>query len=282
MKLHVEVEGPNDATPIVFLHGLTSSGKTWEWLPEEVKRGRRIVRLDFRGHGRSPHTPGHYRLADYGGDVVEVLHQFEMPAVLVGHSLGGVVAWWVAQNHPEIVTAAFLEDPPLLAAETAPEQVARVRELFKLMRANVLNARAGGLSDQQLAARMGAAPSSTRAPATFREISMDDAVEAIAFGQNRLDVGVIEGAIAGSTLADTNVMSPVTPPILILAADDALGAAFPTKAEKRLAETHPNVKVVRIAGAGHGIHDERRHRVTFVRHLRKFLDVHAPSRGART
>jgi pimeloyl-ACP methyl ester carboxylesterase len=282
MKLHVEIEGPNEATPIVFLHGLTSSGKTWEWLPEEVKRGRRIVRLDFRGHGRSPHTPGHYRLADYGGDVVEVLRRFEMPAMLVGHSLGGVVAWWVAQTHPELVAGAFLEDPPLLAAETAPEQVARIRELFKLMRANVLNARAAGLSDQQLAVRMGAAPSSTRAPATFREISMDDAVEAIAFGQNRLDVGVIEGAIAGSTLADTDVKSPVTPPILILAADDTLGAAFPTKAEKRLAETHPNVKVIRISGAGHGIHDERHHRETFVRHLRKFLDVHAPSRAART
>ena len=82
---------------------------------------------------------------------------------------------------------------------------------------------------------------------------MNDAVEAIAFGHNRLDVGVIEAAIAGSTLADTDVKSPVRPSIVILAADDALGAAFPTKAEKRLAVTHPNVKVIRISGVGHGI-----------------------------
>jgi pimeloyl-ACP methyl ester carboxylesterase len=274
--LHVEIEGPANAAPVVFLHGVTSSGKTWEWLPKEVTQGRRIVRLDFRGHGRSAHTPGHYRLGDYGADVVSVLRELDRPAVLVGHSLGGVVAWWVAQNHPEFVVAALLEDPPLLAVEGSPEQVERAHDVFLNMKANVLKLRAAGLSDEQLADRIRSVPFASRGAIPFREIAMDDGIRAIAFAHNRLDIGVLDGAIDRSTLADTDVKSPVRPPILILAADDALGAVFSTRDEKRLRETHPDVEVIRIAGSGHGIHDERRHRETFVRHLCAFLDQRAP------
>jgi pimeloyl-ACP methyl ester carboxylesterase len=72
------------------------------------------VRVDLRGHGRSGHAPGTYTVERYGEDVVAALREgVGRPAVLVGHSLAGVVAWWVAQRHPELVTAAFLEDPPL-------------------------------------------------------------------------------------------------------------------------------------------------------------------------
>ena len=59
--------------------------------------------------------------------------------------------------------------------------------------------------------------------------------------------------------------------MLILAADDAMNAAFPSRHERRQAETHPEVEVVRLAGAGHGIHDERRHRDAYVEHLAGFL-----------
>ena len=72
--LHVELEGPEDGTPVLLLHGVGSSGRTWEWLPGELTRGRRIVRVDLRGHGRSDHAPGSYRLPRYGADVVAVLH----------------------------------------------------------------------------------------------------------------------------------------------------------------------------------------------------------------
>ena len=55
-------------------------------------------------------------ISDYVADVIEVLRA-EGPAVLVGHSLGGVAAWSVAQPAPELVRGAFLEDPPLYGGE---------------------------------------------------------------------------------------------------------------------------------------------------------------------
>jgi pimeloyl-ACP methyl ester carboxylesterase len=273
--LHVEVDGPAGAVPVVFLHGVTSSGKTWEWLPEEVTQRHRIVRIDFRGHGRSDHKPG-YTVADYAGDVLAVLEEVGTPAVLVGHSLGGVVAWWVAQKHPDQATAAFLEDPPLFASELSEERAGRVREIFHLLLANVLSYRAEGLSVEAISKRIGDSAFGPRGVLPFREIAMDDGVNAMAFGLSRLDVRVIEGAIDGSTLASTDVRSPVKRPVTILAADDAFGAAFSVSDQKRLAQTHPSVKVIRVMGCGHGIHDDRRHRETFVQHLCRFLDTHAP------
>ena len=70
MRLHVDVAGPPDGVPVVFLHGVSGSMRTYAWLPEEVTEGRRIVRVDLRGHGRSAHAPGAYDVDSYGEDVV--------------------------------------------------------------------------------------------------------------------------------------------------------------------------------------------------------------------
>ena len=61
--------------------------------------------------------------------MLAVLEEVGTPAVLVGHSLGGVVAWWLAQKHPGHVIAAFLEDPPLFAAEASEAFLASYREV---------------------------------------------------------------------------------------------------------------------------------------------------------
>jgi pimeloyl-ACP methyl ester carboxylesterase len=62
----------------------------------------------------------------------------------------------------------------------------------------------------------------------------------------------------------------------MIVADDALGAAFTTPHADRLARSHPEVRVVRVTGAGHGIHQERASRPIYVRELAAFLAEHAP------
>jgi esterase len=123
LTLHAAIKGQGGAPPVVFLHGLSSSAETFAWLPEEITVGRRVIRLDFRGHGASDPAPGSYGLSKYASDAVALLREeVGRPAVLVGHSLGAGVAWWVAQRHPELVRAAFLEDPPLYRSE--PDELA--------------------------------------------------------------------------------------------------------------------------------------------------------------
>jgi pimeloyl-ACP methyl ester carboxylesterase len=274
--LHVEVDGPEEATPVMFLHGVGSSGRTWEWLPEDISQDRRIIRIDLRGHGRSDHAPGTYDVAHYGADAVAVLGELcSREAVLVGNSLGGVVSWWVAQNHPELVAAALLEDPPLLAGETPESEAGRFRTVFHTVKATIVDSRERGLSEADMAERMGAMRWGPPGTPPLRELATQDALAALVFGYHRLDIGVIDGAIDGSTLAATDTRSRVTPPVVIVAADDAAGAAFSIEDARRAARSQPNVEVVRIAGSGHRIHDSSNHRGAFAEHLRRFLDVHA-------
>ena len=273
--LNVEVSGPADGPPVVFLHGVSGSARTYEWLPAEITDGRRIILVDLRGHGRSEHAPGSYVIDRYGGDVADVLREVAgRPAVLVGHSLGGVTAWWVAQRHPDLVRAAFLEDPPLFMGEPDEHEKNPMAKLFPLVRDRAIGWQRDGVEVSVAAEEMGAAPFAPDPSVTMGDVVCDDALLTSADAHLRMDPEVLTGAADRSTLAPTDTTAAVAVPVLILAADDALGAAFPSAHERRLAQTHPSVEVVRVAGAGHGIHSERAHRSAYVQHLSDFLRRH--------
>lgn len=112
--LHYVEGGGGGAPPLLLLHG---GAWCWqEFLPLVPVLGtrRRIHAMDLRGHGRSGHTPGHYRIVDFADDVATFLERrIGEPAVIQGHSLGAVVAIVVAVRHPEMVKALILEEPAL-------------------------------------------------------------------------------------------------------------------------------------------------------------------------
>ena len=276
MRLHTEASGPEDGTPVVFLHGVSGSMRTYAWLPAEITDGRRIVRVDLRGHGRSGHAPGRYDVDDYGEDVAAMLREeVGRPTVLVGHSLGGVVAWWVAQRHPELAIAAFLEDPPLYMGEPDEHLRNDAIPIFATLLDLAAEWKADGVTADAAAAQLDAAPAGPDFKRTTADVLSDGVSAARAEALLSMDPGVLEGAADRSTLAPTDTTSPVGVPVFVLAADDARGAAFPTRHAERLAISHPEVTVVRVAGAGHGIHDERDHRGDYVEALAAFLDTHA-------
>jgi pimeloyl-ACP methyl ester carboxylesterase len=105
----------------------------------------------------------------------------------------------------------------------------------------------------------------------MRSVATVEALAARAYALLHLDPGVLDTVIDGTLLAATDVAAPVTAPMTILAADDALGAAFRSDHEARLAASHPGVLVVRVRGAGHSIHDERANRDTYLGHVTAFL-----------
>jgi pimeloyl-ACP methyl ester carboxylesterase len=273
VELNVEVEGPADAAPVVFLHGVSGWSRTYDFLPPEIVQARRIVRVDLRGHGRSGHAPGTYVIDRYGEDVVAVLRLLDRPAVLVGHSLGGVTAWWVAQHEPQLVTAALLEDPPLYMGEPDEHEKNLAIPVFRSVSERAAAWQREGATIDDVAAAL--APAALGPERTMGDVMEPDAIRARAEAYLLMDRGVLDQAADRSTLAPTDTMAPISVPMLLLAADDAMGSAFPARHEERLARSHPDVEVTRVPGAGHGIHEERAHRGDYVRHLAAFLDRHA-------
>lgn len=109
-ELHHEVHGPVGG-PVVVLSGSLGSDLTM-WDPQLeplVAAGFRVVRVDTRGHGRSPAPPGPYSLADLGGDLVALLDRLAVDrASIVGLSLGGMVGLWLAIHEPARVERLVL------------------------------------------------------------------------------------------------------------------------------------------------------------------------------
>ena len=114
MKLTLENWGEEDSPLAILVHGVTASSRTW-WRvgPWFAENGWRAVAVDLRGHGASPRMRGDEGLDDLAADLHETA--FEAPGtvdVLLGHSLGALVALNLCENHDESVRRLVLEDPP--------------------------------------------------------------------------------------------------------------------------------------------------------------------------
>jgi pimeloyl-ACP methyl ester carboxylesterase len=265
MELNVAVDGPAGAPAVVFLHGVTGGGETYAWLQPDDLGGRRIVRVDLRGHGASPHAPGTYRIDPYTEDVAAVLRSLDgPPPVLVGHSLGGVVAWTVAQRHPELITAAFLEDPPLFFADPAEAPTNAALPMFAALRDAVQSWRDAGLSVDEAAERIAGAPGGDQLAEGVARVRADNLLS--------MDMGVLEAAIDNTTLADADLDAPVGVPMRVLAGEEETGAAFHARHVERRAASHPDVEGVVVPGASHLIHDEARSRDVYKRELAAFVE----------
>jgi pimeloyl-ACP methyl ester carboxylesterase len=252
VSLHVESEGTGE--PVLFLHGVTGSAATYRWL---TLPDRRAVRLTFRGHGASQRTPGAYTLPGYVEDALSVLEEVG-PAAVVGHSLGGVVGWTVAQRRPDLVTKLFLEDPPLFMGEPAAHAANPAVPYFRARLDTVRAWQARGATAAEIEAEL-----------EQRDVQTPEAIAARAQAMHELDPDVLGPVIDGSLLAPTDTASPLPMPVRIVAAE--IAPAFPLEHEARLAATHPDVTVVRIAGAPHPIHDTAAVRDEYVAQLLAFL-----------
>jgi len=97
-------------TPVLILHGLFGSSKNWIGTGRYLSGFSRCFAVDQRNHGDSPHCESH-TLTDMVEDLAQWLEQWgiEQP-VLVGHSMGGLVAMAFSLAYPERVRGLLVVD----------------------------------------------------------------------------------------------------------------------------------------------------------------------------
>lgn len=110
--------------PVVFLlHGLGSAADDWALVGPGLGRRFRVIALDARGHGQSDWATT-YELEDFRSDVIEAMDALGVLAAgVVGHSMGGVVAYQLAATHPDRVRALVLEDMPAPVPADPPRPI---------------------------------------------------------------------------------------------------------------------------------------------------------------
>lgn len=118
MKLEVISEaprGPARPTPLLFVHGAYSSAAIWKpfFLPYFAGRGYAAHAVSLRAHGASERGPraASVRLRDFVEDVIEVARTLPTPPVLIGHSMGGMVAQH-AMHGIEVAAVVLLASGP--------------------------------------------------------------------------------------------------------------------------------------------------------------------------
>ena len=93
----------DDRAPLVLLHGLTFDRSLWRPSLAELSRidpGRRVLALDLPGHGASPGWPS-YDIQSLAHGVHRAVDEAGLSSpVVVGHSIGGIVATAYAAQHP--------------------------------------------------------------------------------------------------------------------------------------------------------------------------------------
>lgn len=94
LALTVETRGPATAPPVLFAHGFGQSRRSWARTAAAlVKEGWRTVTFDARGHGDSDRlADGAYQLGQFVADLLAVGESLGERPVMVGHSMGGLLA----------------------------------------------------------------------------------------------------------------------------------------------------------------------------------------------
>ncbi|MBP2458389.1 pimeloyl-ACP methyl ester carboxylesterase [Clavibacter michiganensis] len=132
--LHV-ADRTGTGPPLVLLHGLASPRIVFDRLVRLLEGDHDVIRMDLLGFGGSPTpTDCRYTLQEHGDAVAATMRRLHLDApVLVGYSLGALVAARVAADDPTIATSVCLVAPPIIVpADVLASRWQRARERLLL------------------------------------------------------------------------------------------------------------------------------------------------------
>jgi pimeloyl-ACP methyl ester carboxylesterase len=98
-----------EGTPIILIHGITSSSSNWNAVAERLAEHHTLLAPDLLGHGDSAKPRGDYSMGAFASGVRDLMVALDIPqATIVGHSLGGGVAMQFAYQFPELAERLVL------------------------------------------------------------------------------------------------------------------------------------------------------------------------------
>jgi pimeloyl-ACP methyl ester carboxylesterase len=220
---------------VIWIHGWSLSSKVWAPVFEHLDhRGIRSVTYDCRGSGASDKPASGYTLERHARDTVELADHLGVKTfALIGHSMGGQIAQWVAAELPERVTHLLLINSVPASGVPLPEQVTA---LF----------RPSGGNAQSLANIFSMACKSISASEADRltKAALESAPNAVA-----------EGFDAWSKASFEPKLSAVRAKTIVLTTDDPFLPR--TLLEEKVAARLGPARVAYLPGAGHYPQNER-------------------------
>lgn len=231
-----------EGVPLVVVHGLMGSADNWRSHVKAWQPQRRVVAVDLRNHGHSPHAEG----MDYPSmaeDLLALMDRLQLEkAHLLGHSMGGKVVITLARLAPQRVAS-------LIVADIAPQAYGHDHDSVF---AGLRNLQQGQPANRREADELLAEHVEDRATRLFLATNLERAEEGglrLRLGLDQIEAGyedIIqapggEGPFTGSVLVVRGGRSPYVP-------DSAL---------PHLRDILPQARLVTLAEAGHWLHAEQ-------------------------
>ena len=131
--LHYDIFGHGQ--PVLFLHGLGSSGRDWEYQVYHFSNTHQVITIDVRGHGQSDKPPGPYTVPLFAADTTKLIEALDIaPVHVVGISMGGMIAFQLAVDRPDLVKSmVIVNSSPELVPRTFKER-ALIMQRFAIVR----------------------------------------------------------------------------------------------------------------------------------------------------
>ncbi|KAM3928219.1 sn-1-specific diacylglycerol lipase ABHD11 [Leptodactylus fuscus] len=242
-------DGTAPGSPLVLLHGLFGSKSNFQSIARALVRrtGRKVLTVDARNHGTSPHCD----VVTYpamSADVRHLLRQLKISTcVLIGHSMGGKTAMTLALEEPAMVERLVSVDisPSPTRPQTGFPQYIRVMQNVSL-EGKMPRSTARRLADEQL--------STTVKESSIRQFLLTNLVQENGHFKWRVNLDAISNHLQ-DILDFPECHSSYTGPTLFLG-----GANSPYISSENYPDIErlfPNASVEYIEGAGHWVHAER-------------------------
>ncbi len=246
---------PSSATPLVILHGLFGSASIWRSMAMELGAHRRVLTLDLRNHGNSPHASR----MDYplmAADVGAFLRASALDeCVVMGHSMGGKTAMQLAFDAPEQVAS-------LIVVDIAP--VPHRHDFGTLIDAM----RSIDIARLVRRADADAALQASIADDSLRRFLLQNLVNDASGFRWRINLDAIEASM--TDLLDAPRTGPTPPypgPALFLRGENS--DYVRPEHHERIYRHFPHAEIDTVPGAGHWLHTERP--AAFRDHVEAFL-----------
>jgi len=237
IDLHYEMVG--EGQPLLFIHGLGSSGRDWQEQVGPFAGRYQVIVYDVRGHGQSGKPPGPYSVPLFAADTARMLEALGIaPVHAVGISMGGMIAFQLAVSYPELMRS-------LVIVNSGPELVLQglgdwLHALQRFLIVRLLGMRKMG---EVLGGRLFPKPEQGELRATF--------VERWAENDPRAYRTAMRGLV-GWSVADR--IEEIQCPTLVIVADEDY---TPVATKEAYVQRMPNARLVVIEDARHAVPAER-------------------------
>lgn len=124
-------EAGSGGPPVLLVHGWTCDHTAMAPLSTYFRRSHRVISVDLRGHGESDKPEQEYTMAVFADDLAWMCGELglEKP-IVIGHSMGGVIAVELAARFPDLPGAIVTLDSPIVVAPAVLDRIAPLVEGF--------------------------------------------------------------------------------------------------------------------------------------------------------